>query len=512
MKVTVGQITDRGLNPKRPTNEDNLLAMPDRGLYLVADGVGGRLGGEVASRTVVEVFAKVFSQRHPEDLRTIIESVIDFCNQKIYEDARSNNELDGMATTIALLAVEGKRGVIAHVGDSRVYRFDEKGLILLTEDHSEVSEALRAGIITPEQAAQHPRRNVISRALGAEPEVEADFREIEIDGHTSFLLCTDGVTRHITDDEIRRLMKSGRRPEAICQRVKELCYMGGAEDNLTAVVVDFGQRQYVEEQTRPRPPAAAAQAQAAAAPPPRQANRIEVELKPASSAAERQGGQSRSASSNMSGEGGGPQPALPPQPQSGDGESGAEKTKEKAPAPKKRSGGLLLKGELSKAMKMSLLIIALIAGVVIGVLFGGQLTAMVYRLIGIADPYETRHIAYRPKDPEINAAFARHLDGRSDDARSRINAALTANPNNAEAHFFLGRIELDQKRYEEAETHLSQAAKLDATLPDVRIHLALAYLGLGQASNAKDALQRIIASPSPSPSTNASTTEGAPVR
>lgn len=164
MKVTVGQITDRGLNPKRLSNEDNLLALPDRGLYLVADGVGGRLGGEVASQTVVDVFSIVFSQQHHEDLRKVIENTIEFCNQKIFEDALSNPDLNGMATTIALLAVEGMRAIIAHVGDSRVYRFDRKGLICLTEDHSEVSEALRAGLITAEQAAQHPRRNVISRA------------------------------------------------------------------------------------------------------------------------------------------------------------------------------------------------------------------------------------------------------------------------------------------------------------------------------------------------------------
>src|SRR5574341_422986 len=210
MKATVGQITDRGLNPKRPTNEDNLLAMPERGLFLVADGVGGRLGGEVASRTVVEVFGKIFSQQHPEDLRKVIESAIDFCNQKIFEESRSNNDLDGMATTIVLVAVEGKRAVIAHVGDSRVYRSDQKGLICLTQDHSEVSEALRDGVTTPEQAAQPPRRNVISRAMGAEAEGEADFREIEIDERTGFLLCSDGITRHVSDGEISRLMKSSQ--------------------------------------------------------------------------------------------------------------------------------------------------------------------------------------------------------------------------------------------------------------------------------------------------------------
>ncbi len=496
MKVTVGQITDRGLNPKRLTNEDNLLALPERGLFLVADGVGGRLGGEVASRTVVEVFAKIFNQRHSEDLRQVIESAIDFCNQKIYEESRSNNDLDGMATTIALVAVEGKRAIIAHVGDSRVYRADQKGLICLTQDHSEVSEALRAGIITPEQAAQHPRRNVISRALGAEAEVEADFREIEIDEQTSFLLCSDGITRHISDDEIARLMKSNQPPQRICERMKELCYAGGAEDNLTAIIVDFGRRQSAEEQTRPRVPAQAVQAQAqAASAPERQANRIEVDLTPAARAAEKPKAENRTKPTPR------PIPAVKSQPGA---QPGAEKTGEvtRVLTPKKSGGGWLMKGEMSKVMKMSLLITALFTGLIIGVLFGGQLMEQVNRLIGRADPYDTKRVAYRPADPEINAAFARHLDGFSDEARTRINAVLTANPTSAEANFFLGRIDLDQKKYEDAVTHLSQAAKLDPNLPDVWVHLALAYLGLGQTRNATDALQRVIAPSTPTPNTD----------
>ena len=409
-----------------------------------------------------------------------------------------------MATTLALVAVEDSRAIIAHVGDSRVYRADQKGLICVTQDHSEVSEALRAGIITPEQAAQHPRRNVISRALGAEAEVEADFREIEIDEQTSFLLCSDGITRHISDDEIARLMKGNQPPQKICERMKELCYAGGAEDNLTAIVVDFGRRQSAEEQTRPRIPAQAAQAQAqAASAPPRQANRIEVDLKPAARAAEKPKAENRT------------KPTPPAKPQSG-AQSGAEKTGEatKVLTRKKSDGGLLMEGEMSKVMKMSLLITALLVGLIIGVLFGGQLMGPVNKLIGRADPYGTKRVAYRPTDPEINAAFARHLDGFSDEARTRINAVLTANPASAEAHFFLGRVDFDQKRYDEAVDHLNQAAKLNANLPDVWVYLAMANLELERRNSAMDALRRVIAppTPTPSPSTDAPATAPSPTR
>jgi protein phosphatase len=474
-------------------NEDNLLAMPEKGLFLVADGVGGRQGGEVASQTVVDVFSKVFSQQHPEDLRSVIEGAIDLCNQKIFEKAQFRSELDGMATTIALVAVEGTRAIIAHVGDSRVYRFDRKGLICLTEDHSEVHEAVRAGLITAEQAAQHPRRNVISRALGADAEVEPDFREIEIDSHTSFLLCTDGITRHITDDEIGRLFRSDQRPQTVCERMKELCYQGGAEDNLTAIVVDFGERQYADELTRPRIPAQAAVAQAApSSPPPRPQNRIEVDLK--ASPKQRGGSPGDNLTQTL--------PAMkadaprphPPQ-------SNAEKTAEAAkPSARKRSTGeLLIKGEIPKLMKISLLIIAMIAGVFIGILFSGPLLGIANRLMGKGDPYETAKVTNRPRDAEINAAFARHLEGRSDEAVARLNRVLTVNPNDVEALFFLGRVELDQKKFDGAVNHLSQAAKIDPALPDVWAYLAMAYLGLGQPRNAWDALQHLTSPPVDSP-------------
>ncbi|HKQ79893.1 MAG TPA: protein phosphatase 2C domain-containing protein [Blastocatellia bacterium] len=537
MKITVGQVTDKGLNPKRLSNEDNLLAMPERGLFLVADGVGGRLGGGIASQIVVDVFSKVFAQRHQEDLRNIVEKTIDLCNQKIYEDARSNPDLDGMATTIAVLAVDGKRAIVAHVGDSRVYRFDRKGLICLTEDHSEVSEALRAGLITAEQAAQHPRRNVISRALGAEIEVEPDFREIEVDDRTSFVICSDGVTRHVTDQEIARLMKHEQRPELICERLKQLCYQGGAEDNLTAIVVDFGPRSYAEEPTKPRIPAKAARAQVASkqtggqtgaqaggqsgaqpGPTPRQSNRIEVNLKvaqPPSNPTENKNAATAKERAQGKGQGiatgNNPtlqrkgaaklQPGSRSEPQT-ELRLAADKLKESKPrALNKRGDRTTLKGEMSKLMKMSLLFITLVIGAVIGFLLYGYtpLKGIVNNLIGNIDPYEKRRIQYRPTNAEINSAYARHLEGFSDEARARIGALLTANPSNDEALYYLGRIDLDQKKYDDAVNRLNQAAKLNANLPDVWAYLAAAYLGMGQSRNAQEALRNLSAPPSSAP-------------
>ena len=162
---------------------------------------------------------------------------------------------------------------------------------------------------------------------------------------------------------------------------------------------------------------------------------------------------------------------------------------------------MLLKKEMSTFMKMSVFFLAMVIGAVIGVLLYAftPLGGIVNNLMNKVDPYEKRQIQYRPSDPEINAAFARHLDGHTEEARTRINAVLTANPANTEALYFLGRIDLDQKKFDDAANRLKEAARLDAKLPDVWALLATAYLGLGQARNAQDALRNLTATPSITP-------------
>jgi protein phosphatase len=176
-----------------------------------------------------------------------------------------------MATTIALVAVDGDQAIIGHVGDSRVYRFNGQSLTCETEDHSEVHEAVREGLLSADQAALHPRRNVINRALGVEPEVEPDYKTSPIDGRTGFLLCSDGITRHVSDSEIEEIFRNRIHPDYACNRLKELCYARGAEDNLTAVVIDFGEREYADEPTHPSRAAPGAQLPA---------SRIEVAFRP----------------------------------------------------------------------------------------------------------------------------------------------------------------------------------------------------------------------------------------
>ena len=242
-KIQAASVSDRGLSEKRPMNEDSFLADPERGIFVVCDGVGGADAGELASQKAVEVLNEAF--RHQlsdgEDVEDLMELAIKRANISIHQMAAEYPRVSMMATTLVALHLDGSRATIGHVGDSRLYRLSPEGQLLReTEDHSIVEEEVRAGRMTPEQAANHPSKNVISRALGAEESVEADMKTIEVGEGNAFLLCTDGITRHIPDNELRELLQSGRTVEAICTEMKERCYQRGAEDNLTAVIVQVG--------------------------------------------------------------------------------------------------------------------------------------------------------------------------------------------------------------------------------------------------------------------------------
>jgi protein phosphatase len=241
-KVQVASISDRGLSEKRPMNEDSFLVDSEHQVFAVADGVGGADAGEVASQTAIDVLQEAFRHlKGGDDIEDLMELSFQRANSSIHQMANENPRFSMMATTIVALHLEGDKATIGHVGDSRLYRLGPDGkLARETADHSIVEEEVRAGRMTPEQAANHPSKNVISRALGAESTVEVDMKTIELEAGTLFLLCSDGITRHLPDPELRELLMSGREPEAICAEMKNRCYQRGAEDNLTAVIVQVG--------------------------------------------------------------------------------------------------------------------------------------------------------------------------------------------------------------------------------------------------------------------------------
>lgn len=242
LSIHSASVTDRGLNEKRPLNEDSFLADSERGIFAVADGVGGAEAGEVASQTAIEVLDEAFRHKvEGDDIEDLMELAIQRANASIHQMAQDHAKFSMMATTIVGLHLKGNTATIAHVGDSRLYRLTPAGQLLReTEDHSVVEEEVRAGRMTAEQAAHHPSKNVISRALGAENDVEVDLKVIEVDDGTEFLLCTDGITRHVPDHELRQLLITNDDLPTLCGELKRRCYERGAEDNLTAVVVRIG--------------------------------------------------------------------------------------------------------------------------------------------------------------------------------------------------------------------------------------------------------------------------------
>ena len=248
-KVQSSALSDRGLNERRPLNEDAFLHDPERNVFAVADGVGGAEAGEVASQTAIEVLDEAFRhQVEGADVEDLMELAIQRANASIHQMAQEHAKFSMMATTIVALHLKENIATFGHVGDSRLYRLTPDGVLHReTEDHSIVEEEVRAGRMTPEQAANHPSKNVISRALGAEQGVEVDMKTIEVEDGTEFLLCTDGITRHVTDNELRQLLVLNGDLDDVCNELKRRCYERGAEDNLTVVLVRVGERLHADE-------------------------------------------------------------------------------------------------------------------------------------------------------------------------------------------------------------------------------------------------------------------------
>lgn len=230
--------SDRGL--VRRVNEDAFLNLPEKGLWVVADGMGGHDAGDVASRMIVETLrstplAGTLAKRMDQ-----LEDAIEQVNQHLL--SRSHSE-DGrrhiIGSTIALLVAESRQlGAVLWAGDSRVYRLRNNTLTQISTDHSQVETYVRQGIISREQARTHPERNIITRAVGSQEELflEADVCEFSLGDR--YLLCSDGLTRHVEDDEIKDLLAKGT-PQEVCQQMIELTLARGAKDNVTVVVVEI---------------------------------------------------------------------------------------------------------------------------------------------------------------------------------------------------------------------------------------------------------------------------------
>jgi serine/threonine protein phosphatase PrpC len=240
MDLKAGYVCDRGLNPKRPVNQDRFLSVPERGLFAVFDGVGGQRAGEVASQTAAETIEEALAHTTADSSVDLVSRAIRFANRDIFEMAESDPAYKTMATTVALLHVDQDRATVAHVGDSRVYRLEDGRFYRETVDHTDYNDAVKAGLLTRDQASSHGRSNVINRALGVDRDVEVEVKQIKLRDGARFLLCSDGVYRHLSDEEIAGVLAGNKDPQRAADELKRMVHERGADDNLTAVVVQAG--------------------------------------------------------------------------------------------------------------------------------------------------------------------------------------------------------------------------------------------------------------------------------
>lgn len=220
----------------RRQNEDAAWFDEKRGIYAVADGMGGHLAGEVASRMAIESMKRM-AEKHEIASISILREAVCGAHEDIAKAARENKTCAGMGTTLSVMWRGGRYMYIAHVGDSRIYRFRRGKLECITQDHSLVEELVRAKIITREEARNHPRRNIITRALGTPGENAPDLLAADMEKDDLWLLCTDGLCGMITDEEIARVLADPSidiQQKADCLIDKALA--AGGRDNVTLVL------------------------------------------------------------------------------------------------------------------------------------------------------------------------------------------------------------------------------------------------------------------------------------
>ncbi|MDQ3878342.1 MAG: Stp1/IreP family PP2C-type Ser/Thr phosphatase [Actinomycetota bacterium] len=219
----------------REGNEDSYLV--DAPLFVVADGMGGHVAGDVASATAVEVLDRRSRSLDPKDPATL-EQAIKEANIAIFQKARSDPSLRGMGTTCTLLIIDGANAQFAHVGDSRAYLLRQGQLSQVTEDHTLVSRMVAEGRIDEEEARHHPQRSVITRALGVDTDVQVDLTTLQLRDGDRVLLCSDGLTTMLGNPEVSSILSNERDPQTAAEHLIAAANEAGGEDNITAIVVD----------------------------------------------------------------------------------------------------------------------------------------------------------------------------------------------------------------------------------------------------------------------------------
>src|SRR3954451_11908148 len=222
---------------QRTSNEDSLLIEPP--FFVVADGMGGAKAGEVASQIAIEEFGNQPGDELPPEQR--LEAIARSANKRIYQLGATGEARRGMGTTLTAAMVSGGVVSLGHVGDSRAYRLRDGKLEQLTKDHSLVAELERTGQITAEAAEHHPQRSIITRALGPEPDVQVDTYTLAGREGDVFLICSDGLTSMISDDEVTSILRSAASLDDAAEALVRAANQSGGKDNITVILFRLGE-------------------------------------------------------------------------------------------------------------------------------------------------------------------------------------------------------------------------------------------------------------------------------
>ncbi len=258
MKLYASALSDIG--KVRKGNEDAFALLPERGLFIVSDGMGGHQAGEAASKIVVSVLPGMVEQQvtsvpndQPETISHALRDMIVELSQRVHQQSAGQAGLAGMGATVVLTYFRGEKAFIAHMGDSRAYLYRRRKLKQLTDDHSLVGILLRHGDITPEEAKVHPGRSRLSRYVGMEGEIYPDVQSVRLAVGDRILLCSDGLTGVVADQVISEILSGSEGPVAACRALVEAANACGGPDNITVLLIDcMRRRKGTPESSGPR--------------------------------------------------------------------------------------------------------------------------------------------------------------------------------------------------------------------------------------------------------------------
>ena len=232
-------VTDVG--QKRQVNQDYVYASEEPvgnlpNLFVVADGMGGHNAGDFASSFAVQTLVHTIQEDENQNPIKIIRNAVEEANRKVLEESKLHVEMSGMGTTMVLVTIIDDYAYVANVGDSRLYLIEDQ-ILQITKDHSLVQEMVRRGLITKEEAREHPDKNIITRVLGIGPEIEVDFFDIHLKENSVLLLCSDGLSNMVADEDIWRIVSTSREMKEAGMRLVSLANENGGKDNIAVVLV-----------------------------------------------------------------------------------------------------------------------------------------------------------------------------------------------------------------------------------------------------------------------------------